>query len=149
MNIEQTSKSRKILENFLIVIALIIISYILFPSIVKIYNYSLQSTNVTNTNSSIIYVRNVYSTINLYDNVKLPFRVEFNNGDYIMYEKGEQYNPAFAIPVNAGKDLPKSGYIEISEDGKISATNLNYNIGNYVCNLTEENHPVCTQETKD
>lgn len=143
---EQTSKSSKRLETVLVSVVIVIICWILFPSIIKIYNYSIKSTNETNTESAIKYAKDLYATLNLYTDVDAPFKIEFYDGGYKLYSNGVEFTPINNVSVDAKRELPKSGYIVVNADGTAIAQKLSYIIGGYICNEIEDNRPVCKKE---
>lgn len=138
-----TSSLRKIFGIILVVGILSLSAYLLFPSLFKIFDYSAKSTSESNTESIIKFTRDMYATLNMNEGVVLPFKLEFDGKGYKIYSGGVEYTPTSSSMVDASRELPKSGYIEIREDGSIDAQNLRYALGGYVCSQTSESRPVC------
>lgn len=137
------SRLKKSLEIFLVVAVLAVIGYLLFPSLFKIFDFSAKSTSETNTESAIKFTRELYTTLNMSEGVVLPFKLEFDGDKYTIYSEGTVYNYTGTKLVDAKRELPKTGYIEIKEDGSLDAQKLTYKIGGYVCSQTTEVRPVC------
>lgn len=139
------STLKKNLEIFLVVAVLLVSGYLLFPSLYKIFNFSVKSTSESNTESAIKYTRELYTTLNMSEGVVLPFKLEFDRDKYTIYSQGIVYNQKGTKLVDSKRELPRTGYIEIKEDGSLDAQNLTYGIGGYICSQTTEIRPVCVK----
>ncbi len=134
-------KGIKMVENGLVIIVLFIIIMILFPAVTKLINKSMQTSAQISTKNIIENVKTLYTTINLIDEVNLPFKVVYNENGYKIYSNNNEYTPgAMARATMKGK-MPTSGSIEITKDGVVVVTNLKF--GSYTCNQINTTMPVC------
>ena len=129
------TKIIKFVENWLVVIVLMVIIIVLATPMGKLVDKVQFSSAETNTDNVFHMVKNYYSEINLVEAVDLPFKVVFNkkyDKGYKMYSGIGEYIPNGFTSLKVDGKLPSSGSVEIMEDGEVKTINLKF--GKYVCN---------------
>ena len=134
----------KISENGLIIIAISIISIILLPSLYIIFDNSFKSSAQTSTIETIEMVKDLYTSINLVDEVNLPFKVVYSNNNYTIYSNNKKYTPSKSVKVDVNGKMPTSGSVTIKTDGTAEVNKLKF--GLYKCSQKKEVKPVCTNK---
>ncbi len=124
-------KEIKMVENIII----------LLPSVTSLASKSLQVSAQTSTINSIEMVKGLYTTINLTDEVNLPFKVVYNKEGYKIYSDGKEYIPKESIKVTISGKNPTDGSIEITTEGKIIVKNLKF--GSLKCNQSSDSKLTC------
>lgn len=129
------TKIIKMVENGLVIIVLFVIIIILYKPLIKtIDKVKLQSAEES-TRSAFNMVKNYYTSLNLTEEVNLPFKVVFDENQakgYIIYSNEKEYTPSGLIKLKIEGKLPTSGSVEIKEDGEVETLNLVF--GKYICN---------------
>ena len=134
-------KEIKMVENGLVIILLFVIIIILLPSFTTMADKSMELAAQTNAINNIEMVKELYTIINLNDEVNLPFKVVYNSNGYKIYSKGKEYTKPYNINIEGTDKLPTEGSIEIKANGKAIVDNLKF--GNYTCNQINTEKPVC------
>ncbi|MBR2840991.1 MAG: hypothetical protein IKF01_03880 [Bacilli bacterium] len=146
MKFVDTLKNRRMIEVFLVVVSISIICVILFPALIKIFNYSLKSSAEDNTDSALHFTKQLYATLSIYDDVPLPFRVEFKEDGYTIYSNNIEYKPTTPLTVESKRKLPKTGIVEIDINGMVTAKEIKFKLGNYVCSQFDGSKPLCVKQ---
>ena len=126
------SKRMQTIEYGLVILTLLIILIILTPSFTKIVSTAMYNSAKLNTEGSIATAKDIYTSINLKDEVALPFTVKYKNGKYTLYEDGRKYTVPNTIKIEVEGKQASSGQITINTDGQIVVKNLKF--GLYACN---------------
>lgn len=134
-------KSIRIIEYAMVIIVLLIVLIILVPALGKIiYNVS-KNASITSTVGTIDSVKAFYTDMNIENEVALPFKVVFDNGNYTFYEMGQKVNYKRSLNIKTKGKLPKAGSVEITIDGTITVKDLTF--GNFKCNQTNDENLTC------
>lgn len=134
-------KEIKMVENGLVIILLFVIITILLPSVTSLVAKSLQLSAQTSTQGTIDMVKSLYTTINLTDEVNLPFKVIYNKDGYTIYSDNKKYTPKEEIKVSISGKMPTGGSVEITTGGQVTVKDLKF--GSITCNQINNNIPVC------
>ena len=128
---EDTNRIKNI-EYALVITTLFVILIILTPSLIKLIDAAMYNSAKLNTEGSIQTAKDIYTSINLTDELGLPFTIKYINGKYSLYENGEKYTPLKSVKIEVKGKQASSGKIIINTDGQLEVKNLKF--GLYVCN---------------
>ncbi|MBR3199103.1 MAG: hypothetical protein IKG27_03715 [Bacilli bacterium] len=134
-------KEIKMVENGLVIILLFVIIIILLPSVTTMASKSMQVAAEANTAANVEFVKELYTTINLNDNIGLPFKVIYDKNGYKIYSNGIRYKKEVNINIDSKNKLPTRGSIEIESDGYTIVKNLKF--GSYTCSQIREEDIIC------
>lgn len=137
------TKIVKMVENALVIIVLFAIIIVLFPTIQKMAEVTKKQTAETSTLGAFNMTKDYYTSVNLLDDVDLPFKVVYNKNEssgYTLYSANNKYTPSSGINLKIDGKLPESGSVEIKSDGEVEAKDLKF--GNYVCNKKTISSPI-------
>ncbi len=126
------SKRIQMIEYGLVILMLFIILIILTPSFTKIISTTMYNSAKLNTEGTISTVKDMYASINLRDDVALPFTVEYKHGKYTLYEDGREYTIPNTVKIKIEGKQASSGKVVITNDGEIEVEDLKF--GLYACN---------------
>ena len=140
---KENIKDTKFVENGMVIILLFIVIIILLPLLTTLISKAFNTSAKTNTEELIEFTKNVYTTINLTEEINLPFKIVFDNGKYTVYTKNTEYKLNEKTKKMNKAKLPSSGSILIKEDGEVVIENVKF--GLYKCNQTKQNKVVCNK----
>ncbi len=130
--VNEDSKRIQMIEYGLVILMLFIILIILTPSFTKIVSTTMYNSAKLNTEGTISTVKDMYASINLRDDVALPFTVEYKHGKYTLYEDGREYTIPNTVKIKIEGKQASSGKVVINTDGEIEVKDLKF--GLYACN---------------
>ncbi len=135
------SKTIKMIEYGLVIIVLFVVLIITIPSVnTIIYNMSKESA-ITSTYNTVKSVKAIYTSMNLKNEVSLPFKAVFDKENYTFYENNKKVNYKYSLNIKFEGKLPSSGTIIINIDGTTTVKDLTF--GNISCNQISNSTLIC------
>lgn len=134
----------KLVENMMVILVMFTIIIILAKPLGELVAQNLKTSAETSTRGTIEMVKELYTTINITDEVNLPFKVVYKNDGYTIYSNNEVYTPTMTLNLQDKDKLPTEGSVTVEKDGTIVVKNLKF--GLYKCNQNSEgadNELVC------
>lgn len=139
--VNEDSARIRMLEYGLVILVLFGILIIMTPSLLEIINKSMCDSAKLNTEGTIDTIKQIYTTLNLTDEVALPFKMTYKDGKYTLYENGEKYTVPNTVKIEIDGKQASSGDVVINEDGEIEVKNLTF--GLYTCNKSNKENVEC------
>lgn len=134
-------QSIRTIEYGMVIVILLVILVILFPSVTNIiYNMSKDSA-ITSTKNTIDMVKAIYTNMNIKNEVGLPFETRFDKDGYTFYEFGKKVNYETTFNFEIDGKLPTSGSIIVNTDGTITVEDLTF--GKIKCNQIKDQELIC------
>lgn len=138
------SKTTKMIEYGLVIIVLFVVLIITIPSVnTIIYNISKESA-ITSTYNTVKSVKAIYTSMNLKNEVSLPFKAVFDKENYTFYENNKKVNYKYSLNIKFEGKLPSSGTIIINIDGTTTVKDLTF--GNISCNQISNSTLICDKK---
>ena len=138
------SKTIKMIEYGLVIIVLFVVLIITIPSVnTIIYNISKESA-ITSTYNTVKSVKAIYTSMNLKNEVSLPFKAVFDKENYTFYENNKKVNYKYSLNIKFEGKLPSSGTIIINIDGTTTVKDLTF--GNISCNQISNSTLICDKK---
>ena len=138
------SKTIKMIEYSLVIIVLFVVLIITIPSVnTIIYNMSKESA-ITSTYNTVKSVKAIYTSMNLKNEVSLPFKAVFDKENYTFYENNKKVNYKYSLNIKFEGKLPSSGTIIINIDGTTTVKDLTF--GNISCNQISNSTLICDKK---
>ena len=138
------SKTIKMIEYGLVIIVLFVVLIITIPSVnTIIYNMSKESA-ITSTYNTVKSVKAIYTSMNLKNEVSLPFKAVFDKENYTFYENNKKVNYKYSLNIKFEGKLPSSGTIIINIDGTTTVKDLTF--GNISCNQISNSTLICDKK---
>lgn len=138
------SKTIKMIEYSLVIIVLFVVLIITIPSVnTIIYNISKESA-ITSTYNTVKSVKAIYTSMNLKNEVSLPFKAVFDKENYTFYENNKKVNYKYSLNIKFEGKLPSSGTIIINIDGTTTVKDLTF--GNISCNQISNSTLICDKK---
>lgn len=131
----------KMTENISVIVVLLVIIILIFPSLMKMFDNVFKMSAKANTKNVIEITKYIYTDINLIDDVPLPFKVVYKKNGYELYSNGQKYTPMKKTKLDDEGKLPKGGSITIKTNGDIVVKNLKF--GLYKCNSEVDDKVIC------
>ena len=119
------------MQNTIISVVVIIIIIALIPPIYNMFKNASRSTVRNQASGAVDIAETLYIELNLKNEVGLPFKMEFTENGYKVYENNIEITiPEELVPDVKG-EMPTGGDVVIDRNGDTIATDLIF--GRYTC----------------